>query len=359
MDAYCGYNQIWMHPMDEAKTSFIIDGGSFCYKRLMDQIFKDRIGLDLEHKLKLNLEKCSFDIQAGKFLGFMLTRRCIEANLDKCEAVINMRSPRSVKEVQQLVGRITTLACFLSRSTKRALPIFQCLKKSKRFQWTKVCESTFQELKTMLVSPPVLSKPREGSMKGPTPNLLHQQSSPRHRNSTPKDRKGHFNSCHHGPKIETILLKQPDSHPDQSPHQASFKEARPGMTNGRMDGRIVKGSGADVVVEGPDGVLIEQFLQLKFKANNNQAEYVALLVGMRLTKEIKTQMLGPYEAKYAMKELHEWVCETHIGSRALASKSLTNLPNRWEQSRSRRFCLKESTDSTRAGSYAALGSRAL
>ncbi|RDX70363.1 hypothetical protein CR513_50397, partial [Mucuna pruriens] len=83
MDAYFRYNQICMHPMDGAKTTFITFKGSFCYK--------DCISLDLEvyvddivaksvdskqhyeilarvfdvlrkHKLKLNPEKCSFSV---------------------------------------------------------------------------------------------------------------------------------------------------------------------------------------------------------------------------------------------------------------------------------------------------------
>ncbi|RDX87253.1 hypothetical protein CR513_31314, partial [Mucuna pruriens] len=37
-----------------------------------------------KHQLKLNLEKCSFGVQAGKFLGFMLREREIEANLENC-----------------------------------------------------------------------------------------------------------------------------------------------------------------------------------------------------------------------------------------------------------------------------------
>ncbi|PNX80925.1 gag-pol polyprotein [Trifolium pratense] len=39
----------------------------------------------------------------------------------------------------------------------------------------------------------------------------------------------------------------------------------------------IKGSGAGVVLEGPDGVMIEQSLRFSFKANNNQAEYEALM----------------------------------------------------------------------------------
>ena len=41
-----------------------------------------------------------FGVEAGKFLGFMLTERGIETNPDKCATIIGMRSPAIVKEVQ-------------------------------------------------------------------------------------------------------------------------------------------------------------------------------------------------------------------------------------------------------------------
>ena len=56
-------------------------------------------------RLKLNPEKCSFGVEAGKFLGFLLTERGIEANPDKCAAILAMRSPATVKEVQSLQVR--------------------------------------------------------------------------------------------------------------------------------------------------------------------------------------------------------------------------------------------------------------
>jgi len=59
--------------------------------------------------MKLNPEKCAFDIKGGKFLGFILTHQAIEANPDKCQAINEMRSPQNVKEMQQLIGRLTTL----------------------------------------------------------------------------------------------------------------------------------------------------------------------------------------------------------------------------------------------------------
>jgi len=51
-------------------------------------------------------------VEAGKFLGFLLTERGIEANPEKCAAIIAMRSPISVKEVQQLKGRMVALSRF-------------------------------------------------------------------------------------------------------------------------------------------------------------------------------------------------------------------------------------------------------
>jgi len=48
---------------------------------------------------KLNPHKCVFGVRGGKFLGFMLTNRRIEANLDKCEAILRMRSSINLKEV--------------------------------------------------------------------------------------------------------------------------------------------------------------------------------------------------------------------------------------------------------------------
>ncbi|RDX79202.1 hypothetical protein CR513_40405, partial [Mucuna pruriens] len=128
MDAYSGYNQIRMHPQDEEKIAFITNDGAFCYKvmpfglknagatyqRLMDKIFRGLMGVDVEvyvddmvvvksqgvveHCQALG-RKCSFGVRAGKFLGIMLTERGIETNLEKCQAVVNMRSPQSVKEV--------------------------------------------------------------------------------------------------------------------------------------------------------------------------------------------------------------------------------------------------------------------
>jgi len=59
------------------------------------------------HGMKLNPNKCASGVERGKFLGFMVTHRDIEANHEKCTAITEMRNPENVKEFQRLVERLT------------------------------------------------------------------------------------------------------------------------------------------------------------------------------------------------------------------------------------------------------------
>jgi len=198
LDAFSGYNQIKMHPRDESKRAFMTETSNYCYKvipfglknagatyqKLMDKVLAPMLGrnvqayvddmmvtshktgqhaADLEelfatiskYRLKLNPEKCIFGVEAGKFLGFMLIERGIEANPDKCATIIAMRSPTSVKEVEQLTGSV------FARGEK-GHPYFQCLKRNSCFVWTDECEVAFLKLKEYLATPPVLCKPQVG-----------------------------------------------------------------------------------------------------------------------------------------------------------------------------------------------------
>jgi len=77
-----------------------------------------------KYKLNLNPEKCVFGVEAGKLLGFLLTERGIEANPEKCIAILAMRSPISIKEVQQLIGRMDALSKFVSGGGDKGHPYF-------------------------------------------------------------------------------------------------------------------------------------------------------------------------------------------------------------------------------------------
>ena len=61
------------------------------------------------YQMKLNPGKCVFGVASCKFLGFMVSQRGIEANPEKVQAIIDMASPRTVKEVQKLTRKIEAL----------------------------------------------------------------------------------------------------------------------------------------------------------------------------------------------------------------------------------------------------------
>ena len=58
----------------------------------------------------------------------MVSQRGIEANLEKVQAILNMTSPKTVKEAQKLVGRNVALNKFVSKTTDKCLLFFKTLK---------------------------------------------------------------------------------------------------------------------------------------------------------------------------------------------------------------------------------------
>ncbi|KAI5312712.1 hypothetical protein L3X38_041886 [Prunus dulcis] len=115
MDAYSRYNKIFIYPADSEQRAFIKDTGLYCYnvmpfglKRLVNRIFANHIGSTIEVyvddmlvKSKTagehlhNSMKCAFGVSFGKFLGFMISQRGIEANPEKIKAIIDMERPKT------------------------------------------------------------------------------------------------------------------------------------------------------------------------------------------------------------------------------------------------------------------------
>ena len=121
---------------------FGLKNAGVMYQRLMNKMFAQQIGRNVQvyiddmlvkcqrggdhledlretfdtlrsSKMKLNPGKCAFEVTTGKFLGFMMSQRGIEANLDKIRAIMEMTPPRNVKEMQSLNSKIAALNRFL------------------------------------------------------------------------------------------------------------------------------------------------------------------------------------------------------------------------------------------------------
>jgi ribonuclease HI len=115
------------------------------------------------YRWKLNPEKCVFRVPAGKLLGFIISHRGIEANLEKIETIMRMEAPRSQKKVQRLTGCMAALSRFISRLGEKGMPFYKLLKKVDKFQCTTEAQEALEVLKKFLTTPPVLKPPRRAT----------------------------------------------------------------------------------------------------------------------------------------------------------------------------------------------------
>ena len=99
------------------------------------------------HKLRLNASKCAFGVGTGKFLGFLVTNRGIEADPSQIKAIQDLEHPNSTKNVQHLAGMAATLNRFISRSSDRCRPFFKTLKS--KFFWDDECDRALVDLKEL------------------------------------------------------------------------------------------------------------------------------------------------------------------------------------------------------------------
>ena len=104
------------------------------------------------HKLHLNASKCAFGVGSGKFLGFLVTNRCIEVDPSQIKAIQDLERPNTIKEVQYLIGLAAARNRFISRSSDRCRPFFQALKA--KFEWDEECDRALESLKEYMSSPP-------------------------------------------------------------------------------------------------------------------------------------------------------------------------------------------------------------
>lgn len=116
----------------------------------------------LSVNLRLNPKKCTFGVGSGKFLGYMVSKRGLEANPKKIQAVLDMQPPRTIRDVQRLTGCLVALSRFLSKSADRSFPFFQLLRNMKTWEWAAECQQAFDDLKAHLQQLPSISIPVPG-----------------------------------------------------------------------------------------------------------------------------------------------------------------------------------------------------
>nr|GEW65267.1 reverse transcriptase domain-containing protein [Tanacetum cinerariifolium] len=323
LNAYKGYHQIQMKKEDEEKIAFITSQRIFCYtkipfglrnagatyQRLVDKAFHKQIGRNLEVyvddlviksltedeivrdieetfktlreiNMKLNSKKCTFDVEKGMFLEYKVNAKGLKVCPDKVDAILSPLTPKCLKDVKKLNGKLASLNRFLAKLAEKSLPFFKTLKKCTNksdFHWTTEAEEAFKQIKQLIAELPMLTAPME--------------------------------------KKELIVYLAAAKETEESLDTLmEVEEEIPEPWILFMDGSsCTDGSRVGLTLTNPTGMEFTYALRFRFDATNNEAEYEVLIAGLRIAKQtgvknlqentnshlVANQVNGTYVAKEA------------------------------------------------------------
>ncbi|GJV82164.1 reverse transcriptase domain-containing protein [Tanacetum coccineum] len=303
LDAYKGYHQIQMAEGDEDYNTpiFIYLSGRVLWGATTSE---EGMLSDIQEtferfqsiNMKLNLKKCSFGVEEGLFLGYLITKQGIKANPTKIKAITELEQPRALKDIQSLNGKLAALSRFLSKGAERSLPFFKVLKSckgKKKIHWTDKADKAFKEIKNFVQALPTLTAPRAGVLQGAELNypaleklilaLVHAARRLRryfqaHTIMVPTDER------------ETPADFLPEIPFDDSEKKVKEKEVSDPSNEWKLytDGASSPdGAGAGLMLIDPAGKEYTYALRFEFETTNNEAEYEALLAGLRIAQEME------------------------------------------------------------------------
>ncbi|GJZ17319.1 reverse transcriptase domain-containing protein [Tanacetum coccineum] len=276
-----------------------------------------------EINMKLNPKKCTFRVEEGMFLGYKVNTKGLKVCPDKMEAVLSLPSLKCFKVVQKLNGKLASLNRFLAKSAEKSLPFFKNLKKCTKnsdFYWTTEAEEAFKQMKQLIAELPmltaliekeelivylaaaketvsaVLMTEREAkqmpiyfvsrALRGPEINytsmeklvltLVHAREY----------------AIHYRPRIsvkgeilEDFIVERPEEDSPDTPMEVEEELPEPWIlfTDGSS---CTDGSGAGLILTNPEGMEFTYAQRFRFEATNNEAEYEALISGLRIAEQM-------------------------------------------------------------------------
>ncbi|GJU27456.1 reverse transcriptase domain-containing protein [Tanacetum coccineum] len=377
LDAYKGYHQIQMAEEDEEKTAFITNQGIFCYtkmpfglrnagatyQRLVDKTFHGQIGRNLEVyvddlviksrtedevvrdieetfktlrkiNMKLNPKKCTFGVEEGMFLGYQVNTKGIKICPDKV--------------LSKVSGEIITIFQNFEKMHKE--------KKKKSDFYGQGTNAAFKQMKEAIAKFNLCSQHQQNKR-----TQFYMAASKGSDAKSGAYNLGFWYTLR--PRVSVkgqILADFIVERPEEEGQDDSAKEEEPLPARWTLftDGSsCVDGCGAGVILTDPEGVEFTYALRFQFETTNNEAEYEALIAGLRMAEKMgvknlevsvdsklvanqvngtciakETDMIKylekvnaltrPSQANYVLREIHEGSCSMHAGTRSVVAKAL-------------------------------------
>jgi hypothetical protein len=112
-----------------------------------------------EHKLYAKPSKCEFVKEEIQFLGHVISAQGITPDPEKLTAIDEWPPLRNVKQVQSFLGLANFYRRFVPAFATTAKPLTILLQKGIDFRWTDTEQTSFDAIKHLLTSAPVLQLP--------------------------------------------------------------------------------------------------------------------------------------------------------------------------------------------------------
>ena len=204
VDIRWGYNNVHIKEGDEYKAVFITNQGLFkptvmffglanspvTFQKMMNAIFAEEIAegwlivyIDnilvatkdnlqfhercihrmleklKKHDLYLKLEKCTFKQQRIEFLGVILENGTVQIDPAKTKGIMDWLPPQNITDVYSFLGFTGFYHYFIPNYLLIAHPLIQLTQKNTPFLWDQTCIHTFEHLKSLMCSRPILQQP--------------------------------------------------------------------------------------------------------------------------------------------------------------------------------------------------------
>jgi hypothetical protein len=112
-----------------------------------------------QNQLYAKFSKCDFWLTEVAFLGHIISARGVSVDPGKVRDVLNWIPPTTASEIRSFLGLEGYYHRFIKDFSKIAKPMTKLLEKNKAFEWTKECQTSFEELRKRLTSALVLILP--------------------------------------------------------------------------------------------------------------------------------------------------------------------------------------------------------
>ncbi len=178
-------NKVFMEYLDKFVVVFIDD--ILIYSRTKEE-HKEHLRLALEklreHQLYAKFSKCEFLLSEVKFLGHDISAGGVAVDPSNVESVTNWKQPKTVSEIRSFLGVAGYYRRFIENFSKIAKPMTRLLQKDVKYKWSEECEQSLQELKSRLISAPILilPDPKKGFQDGKVVAYASRQLRPHEKN---------------------------------------------------------------------------------------------------------------------------------------------------------------------------------